>query len=196
MKGDIIAKLNSELSEPILAERQVVYILVELRKLMEINDDAGAYPALRFHCDWAVHSKLKGPAAQELVRLFDANQKWLEVKGSKGPGLPAVNKWVAMLRLSAFRNELDAYLTVHQLPTTFVTSRASWNTFVRYYARVVEDCPLKCVSQGLKYVDEVVLTLEHTIQNPRPGAEHLSLIVRWSWTSKTTGQPQFTESEF
>jgi hypothetical protein len=36
----LIEKLDRELREPIETERQVVYILVELRKLMERNSDA------------------------------------------------------------------------------------------------------------------------------------------------------------
>lgn len=35
MRGDIVEKLNRELNEPIREERQVVYILVEARKLLE-----------------------------------------------------------------------------------------------------------------------------------------------------------------
>ncbi len=39
----IIEKLDRELREPIATERQVVYILVEIRKLMERNNDTEKY---------------------------------------------------------------------------------------------------------------------------------------------------------
>jgi len=39
MKPDILTKLAAELQVPITSERQVVYIMVELRKLMELNGD-------------------------------------------------------------------------------------------------------------------------------------------------------------
>lgn len=35
MRGDIVEKLNRKLNEPIREEQQVVYILVEARKLLE-----------------------------------------------------------------------------------------------------------------------------------------------------------------
>lgn len=75
MKPDIIAKLAKELKEPISSEPQVVYLMVELRKLIELNGDGANYPALKFHCDWIVHPILQGQAAQEVVRLFDHYQR-------------------------------------------------------------------------------------------------------------------------
>lgn len=39
MKNDIIAKFANELAEGIYSERQVVCLLVEVRKLIEINKD-------------------------------------------------------------------------------------------------------------------------------------------------------------
>jgi hypothetical protein len=52
MKPDILTKLAAELGEPIGSERQVVDIMVELRKLIELNGDGAQYKALKFHCDW------------------------------------------------------------------------------------------------------------------------------------------------
>jgi hypothetical protein len=57
----------------------VVYIMVELRKLIELNRDGANYPAHKLHCDWVAHPLLQGPAAQEIVRLFDQYQKWLSL---------------------------------------------------------------------------------------------------------------------
>ena len=64
MKPDILAKLAEELRHDITSERQAVYALVELRKLMELNGDGGEksrYYALEFYCDWAVHPTLTAP---------------------------------------------------------------------------------------------------------------------------------------
>jgi len=37
------------------SEQQVVYILVEMRKLLEPNNDKDRFPALNFYCDCAAH---------------------------------------------------------------------------------------------------------------------------------------------
>src|SRR6266566_2316501 len=86
MKPDIIAKLSNELAEPIVSERQVVYILVELRKLIELNDDGDTFKTLKFYCDWAVHAVLKAPPAQEIVRYFDKYQQFNEEMNNAARG--------------------------------------------------------------------------------------------------------------
>lgn len=40
MRGDIVEKLNHELEQPMRSDRQVVYFLVEARKLLEQQKDA------------------------------------------------------------------------------------------------------------------------------------------------------------
>lgn len=65
MKKDIWSKLRRELNEPISSERQVVYILVELRKLLELSGSDEHFPALNFYCDWALHAVLDQEGAQE-----------------------------------------------------------------------------------------------------------------------------------
>jgi hypothetical protein len=64
----IIEKLDIELSQQITSERQVVYILVEIRKLMERNNDTEKCFALNFYCDWAMHTKLDASERLESSR--------------------------------------------------------------------------------------------------------------------------------
>ena len=64
---DIIKKLEKELDRGIASEARAVYLLTEVRKLIERDKAVGAYPNLKFHCDWVLHAKLTGPAAQEIL---------------------------------------------------------------------------------------------------------------------------------
>src|SRR5689334_1584141 len=72
MKNDIAEKLNREFGEEIVSERQVVYILVEARKLLEQQGVLRRFPAFGLCSDWAVHPKLNRAAAQSVVACFDA----------------------------------------------------------------------------------------------------------------------------
>ncbi len=72
MKDDIVAKLNRELDEEIVSERQVVYILVEARKLLEQQRTLDSFRAFKLCGDWAVHPKLRGPDSQLVLKYFDA----------------------------------------------------------------------------------------------------------------------------
>ena len=60
MKAHIAAKLSRELEDEIVSERQVVYILVETRKLLEQQATLGHYRNLKLCADWAVHPRLQG----------------------------------------------------------------------------------------------------------------------------------------
>ena len=71
MRADIVDKLNHELTQPIESEGQVVYLLVEIRKLLELNQDSGSFETLKFCCDWIAHPLLTGSMAQKIVRQFD-----------------------------------------------------------------------------------------------------------------------------
>ena len=48
MRHAIVDKLNKELIDPISSERQVVYILAEVRKLIEANGDLKRLSRLAF----------------------------------------------------------------------------------------------------------------------------------------------------
>jgi len=199
MKGNLRTKLEFELQNDINTERDVVYLLVLLRKFMEDHGQKDAFPTLTFYCDWTVHPTLKGPAAQKIVKVFDEFQSYMDGThtGTVQEKLNLMNSLVATLRLIDLKEDLRKLLASENLPMDLVTD-GRWGSFVRYYTRVIEASPLRIADpkkQGT-YVDGVVLSVEHTQQNPRPGSEHLGLVFRWTWTNKKDGQSQFTESEF
>jgi hypothetical protein len=71
-RHSLVEKLQSELHRLIETEMQVVYILVEVRKLLEHNSQKDLYPVLNFYGNWVVHTRLSAsPVADKIVRLFD-----------------------------------------------------------------------------------------------------------------------------
>lgn len=192
MQNDIRTKLAAELSQPITSERQVVYILVEMRKLMELNGDDDSFWSLKFHCDWTAHSELRGPAAQEIVRLFDKYQGMFDQMDALSPGeaQPFDDSFMPQLglimTLSNFRNELSQYLGSQGMDASVPFDDGWWPGFLRHYASVIEDCPLKCVSQGLKHTDEVTLRAQE-LRPDTKAATGFTLYVEWSWTAKRDG---------
>ena len=55
MIEEIKRKLAPAVERKITSEEEVVYILVEVRKILETDPPTGDYYALRFYCDWPVH---------------------------------------------------------------------------------------------------------------------------------------------
>ena len=194
MKADIVDKLRLELREPIHSERQVVYILAELRKLMELESIAksvagepsdNSYFALKFYCDWAVHVRLDQSGAQRIVRRFDQYQRLLEelASGSKQVAVDPsfLQELNQSLNLSKFREQFGAYLKTHALDPAIATDDDQWTDFLVYYAHVIEDAPLISVGKGQDLVDEVSISI---LDERALGIGEYRIAVRWTWVSK------------
>src|SRR5713101_7084358 len=83
----IAAKLETLLAKGIESECDALYLMVEVRKLLEQQEAKKQYEYLAFHCDWAVHPTLTGPTAQKILEQFDAANIHLK-QGLKLPDLP------------------------------------------------------------------------------------------------------------
>ena len=160
MKEDILSKLARELTEPIESELQVVYVLVEIRKFLELEGLKPKYPSLVLYCDWAAHPKLNRTGAKHLVKRVDELWDKMVAGGLKGGNAsPEHREFYGILELGQFRAELLAFLETVNLPTG-IGGDDAWVNFVNYYSKVVEDCPLICESDdaSLLHVDKVEIT--------------------------------------
>ena len=86
---DILFKLREVLSSGIKNEPDALYLMVEVRKLLEQKRAKKTYEYLTFHCDWAVHSSLQGATAQKILGFFDSANLHLK-NGLELHGLPLV----------------------------------------------------------------------------------------------------------
>ncbi len=154
MEDHLIAKIRRELDCGITTESQAVYLLVELRKLLDRNrENTKPYNSIRLYSDWAVHVSLKGPQAQEIVKKADAFYPKL-MNGSMSEDEKA--DFARIFSLDTFRDELNQFLQVKKLP---LFSDTGWNAFLACFLSVIEDCPLFCKANGatVTQVDEVVV---------------------------------------
>jgi len=159
MEHDIIRKLRAELERGISSESQVVYVLVKIRRLLDLDKDQGAtatYSTLRLYCNWALHIKLSYSQARKIVTMADSFYPKLE-RGELTE--QEKNEFRSVFSLTAFRGELNRFLTDKHLPAF---CDAEWNSFLACFLNTIEDCPLVCKAKGVNTseVDEVVLTKE------------------------------------
>lgn len=158
MEEAIKAKLRRALIEKIEKECQVVYTLVETRKLLDKSTDGRAqFGSLKFYCDWAVHTELDRSGAKEFVAQLD---RWLSSL-LKDPGATPMEhaEIERLLYFETFRSELRSFLGAQDLPTD-VCEGETWNRFIALYKQVIMDCPLtyKGSNSTLTHVDKVVFT--------------------------------------
>jgi hypothetical protein len=150
-------KLSLEFKKDIVDESQVVYILVETRKLLEHDNAKSQYQTINFYRNWAVHTKLALSAlADELVGLFDdyisSNNK------------TASNRLETLIKPTTLRDELTTFLAVHNLTFPSCTDDILWKRFVKLLAGVIEDAPLhylppkKTATVPTKYVKSITVS--------------------------------------
>lgn len=151
MEDQIVTKIRRELERGIATESQAVYLLVEIRKLLDRK--RWDYPTLRLCCSWAVHVELSKHQAQKIVKKVDE----LYTKMASGQLEEADRLELrSFFTLERFRVELDEVLTRNNVR---VFDGDEWGRFLACYLKVIEDCPLICRAAG-PFVDRVELIKE------------------------------------
>ena len=190
MQSAIIAKLKRELAEPISTERQVVYILVEVRKLLELAGSQAKFDALWFHASWAVHPKMNKGVAAKLLEYFDEAYPLLKDKELYELPSDLHHAIIDAIALHHFQQQLRDFLVQHDLSTSIV--QRQWTAFLRLYASVIEDCPLIVSSGKLKNLSHVVVNVEDATHKlpGLEGMEYQLYRVRWicHTPDKSTGE--------
>jgi len=166
---DLLSKLTGTISNPIRTECQVVYLMVELRKLMDRREEERRngmsegdrrnlrreFPVLKLFCDWAVHINIEwNREAEPLLREFDG-----AVESAKaGNGIPF--SFLQFLSLSHFRDEFARFLHVNGLPSRLVEDGDAWDLFLNLYSAVVSDCPITYTKAQIafKLISKLTLT--------------------------------------
>jgi len=115
MKTQIVEKLNRFLNEhtPINEEFEVVYLMVELRKLLDIERDQNnkdSYTLVRFHADWTVHTRKDNitEVMKEILGKIDDSLNPLPKNGN-----------INFLLLPEFRKEIAGLFEEYNLPDKF-----------------------------------------------------------------------------
>jgi hypothetical protein len=176
-RSAIIAKLDVLLAKGITNEAEALYLIVEVRKLLEQQQAKRQFEYLTFHCDWAVHATLKGTTAQRILKLFDEANLHLK-SGIKLENLPSQlrEEVEGISMMQYFEAELNGFLAANGL--SLIKSRSeAWTHFLHLYARIVEDCPLvMTANNGSAGITAV--TLKMVLANA-PTQDHMFFKVSW-----------------
>lgn len=194
MVPDIVSKITHELDQPILSERQVVYILVELRKLLESKglDRDIRYRALIFCCDWAVHPKLDRESARAITSLFDQYEASYRVEpsGVSQAGIPGL---VEFCDHSRFRQQFIEACELNDIPTNAVRVDAWWRSFLTQFSEVVRDCPIEAKVETTTYVTRVTASAT----DPKTiGIYSKEFAITWLWECRDRPHPSTVFSLF
>jgi hypothetical protein len=135
MKEEIVRKIASLLDRlPLVDEPQVVYLLVEIRKVLERDDSlVASMPTLEFYCNWALHTRLDRSVAR---RFLETVNPILTLQGNHNE--QQQNAFDHLLTLNALRTEARAFLEANGLSAEICIDEGHWQSFLLVYSRVVE----------------------------------------------------------
>ena len=187
MKPDIVGKIAAEFEQEILSQRQVVYILVELRKLLEAEgrDRDARYRALIFCCDWAVHPKLNRESAKVITLLFDQYESMYrrEPVGVSQAGIPEL---VEFCDHSRFREQFIEACVEYGIPAHAIKSDDWWRSFLTQFSEVVRDCPIEAKAESTTYVTRVTVSAT----DPKSmGIFNKQFAIAWMWECRDRQYP-------
>jgi hypothetical protein len=192
MERDIVNKLTEEFRQEITSERQVVYILVEMRKLLEKNDTLDQYRALRLCCDWAVHPRLSLASAQVITKLFDEYEakNRREAVGVAQADMPELVEFCEHTR---FRSQLIEACKANGIPTDAPKDDKWWRSFLTHYSEVVNDCPIEARADNTKYVTRVTAS---AVAPASIGITNRLFGICWMWERRDIEAPGAVVSLF
>jgi hypothetical protein len=142
MTKDIVGKLMKHLSKPIDDEPGVVYLLAEVRKLLERDDPTHSNRALWMYCHWALHVDLTTPGAtmdflKRVDRWVTNTVAYLTPSGA-WEFLEEWNLFRDFIFLDTFRQQLRGFLAGYGLPLSLCDQDTQWYAFIGAYGGVIE----------------------------------------------------------
>ncbi len=179
MRDAIIEKLTQFLAQSPRREADVVYALVEVRKLLEREGKKKVFKTLTLFCDWVVHVKLDRRGADDILTMLDARLCTLDL--SKPQDITPDNVVRQFVSLYLLHEELKRFCAEMKLPNRWTTDWQSWIRCLRFYGNIVLDCPLAVCRQDHKGKYTQKLVLKTTDVQPEAHDKE-SLVFEWEFT--------------
>lgn len=144
-QNSIVEKLRQTLSNDIRREADVVYVLVECRKLLDDNKLVDSHFALKLYCHWALHVDLSGrDSTLPFLRRVDAFVGYALDDSNFAEQSRMFHEFGF---LESFRQRLKLFFQSQGLPTQLCDDDDRWHSFLTLYAGVIEDGSLSCNAQ-------------------------------------------------
>lgn len=146
-KPEIIDKLNKLLqnSLPFTEECQVVYLLVEIRKVLD-RDGNTKYPILRFYCNWIVHTDKRTSPEIELIMQKIYAEACNSIAVPNGARMNTMTDFIYMENL---RTQLSDFLGEYGLPKPLTDDDDHWISTVTLLVDILVDQPIKAPCAGV-----------------------------------------------
>jgi len=155
MKEEIIKKLHEFLKEhsQMTEECHVVYLMVEIRKLIEQLDLEKECPILRFYCNWSVHTKKErdnraiNEVIQEIERSIVSGKKFQETKQF----IPNGNSLLDFISFTELKKEMECFFNKFSFPIV-IFEENNWYNFRDLLIQILTDQPITNINGNITLI--------------------------------------------
>jgi hypothetical protein len=169
---DIVLKLSKFLEQPVDTECRAVYLLCEIRKLLD-HRNIGSTP-LRMFCNWAVHVDLTKPGSVKhlLLQMDEVLTNFLDHPQTAATMRVEDALIQELTYFETFRSELLSFLASEGLSTSLCHDDRKWANLLLAYTGVIEDGSL---ISDLNWIKKVTFKIDE-----RAGeGSHLPFTMIW-----------------
>lgn len=146
-KEGVIEDIKEFLKELSIFSRksEVVYLLAEIRKLIEDDDE---YKTLHFYCNWVLHGKLTHKLT---LKILSSKFDFIELNKDKREIQKSLRHAEGgnFIKLNDFRSELHDFLRKKELPMKALEGD-KWYKFAEIYLEIIKKCPIEKEYNKLK----------------------------------------------
>lgn len=152
MEESIIEKLNTHILSGINKESDVVYLMVETRKILERTDNK--YPLLKFYCDWILHNK-KDNITSDIKKIMEKINKSIPKDIKKSPYPRNYRSEILeFIFMKGLREEFKSFFRCFKLSEgsriLFMKGK-NWIRFVNLLTKVLADQPIMNPIKEIEY---------------------------------------------
>lgn len=168
MRQEIVEKLNIFLRENriFLTEKDCVYFMVQIRKLIEIYSWEKEFPITYFYCNWTVHPIIDRKSSIKLIASI-----WEEIEGKDY--ITGLRK---MLNMDSFKKELSLFLKKSNL-LSFTENVSDWKNFFRNLVNVLAEQKINLENYSQSRIKSIAY-------NTSPEFNHIHLDINYKTDEK------------
>lgn len=148
MKKQLINKIKKTLNGSIEEECQVVYLMVEIRKLLD-RDNNSKYPLLRFYCNWVVHID-KDRITPEMKNIMEEIYQGIILK-MKNPKTSMKTKVIDFLYMEDLKLDMKSFFREYELSIQLIIDKKQWLSFVILLTNILIDQPINYPLENISF---------------------------------------------
>lgn len=144
-KREITYKLDTflKLHQPLSEECHAVYLMAEIRKLLDRSEIKNAnYSLLRFYCDWTLHTQ-KERHLEHIAPIIGKMYLDVERQLQHLPvGVENTSDIVDFMYFKSLREEMQRFFEYSSIETTLTKNDECWILYISLMVNILVDQPI------------------------------------------------------